>query len=528
MKDFMLEGLSGHLDRKPEFARTVAAVALGMGILADVLLRYHPWGLNFFLWMAVLVAALGWLATRRTPATWSPETRNLLAIALVFACAVVLRASPLLKAVDVLVIGVTLSIPALRATIGSMRRAGITDHAAAAAFSGVSGAFGSFFLIGAADWKQVPGGGWQRRAVPVVRGLLLALPLLLLFGALFASADAAFAAVVAEVFDIDFERVVEHLAIIGFFTWVVGGYLWGLFSGTRVPTLGEARLGRGSLGVVEVGIVMGLLVALFLSFLGIQARYYFGGEALVETTTGLTYAEYARAGFFELVVVAALVLPVLLAADWLLRAESDGPRRLYRVLAGVQLILLFAVMVSAVQRLLLYQSAYGLTDDRLYALVFMAWLAAVFLWFAASVLRGRRERFAFGALVAGWITVVGLNVMNPDALIVRVNAARVEAGQDFDAAYALSLSEDAVASLVDALPSLRPADRCVVAEELLDRWSAPDLDWRTFSFGRWSAARTMRAAEAELRAFPCDQAPAPADAGAASGSAPIELRQGTS
>jgi hypothetical protein len=137
-------------------------------------------------------------------------------------------------------------------------------------------------------------------------------------------------------------------------------------------------------------------------------------------------------------------------------------------------------------------------------MVFMAWLTAVFAWFGASVLRGRRNRFAFGALVAGWIAIAAFNVINPDALIVRVNADRVAAGDEFDVSYALRLGADAVPNLIAVLPSLPAPDRCRVAETLLDRWSAPDRDWRVFSFGRWSAARAVQTSESQLRSVPCD------------------------
>src|SRR5262245_41251763 len=94
-------------------------------------------------------------------------------------------------------------------------------------------------------------------------------------------------------------------------------------------------------------------------------------------------------GFFELVGVAALVLPLLLAAHWLLRKEKARDEIVFRVLAGAQIALLFVMMVSAFQRMRLYQREYGLTELRVYTTVFMGWLAVVFVWFTMTVLRGR-------------------------------------------------------------------------------------------------------------------------------------------
>jgi hypothetical protein len=246
-----------------------------------------------------------------------------------------------------------------------------------------------------------------------------------------------------------------------------------------------------------------LLDLLFLLFVLVQLRYLFGGAALVGVTPGLTYSEYARRGFFELVAAAALVLPLLLLAHWLLRKEQPAHERIFRGLAGVQILLLFVIMVSAVERMWLYQQEYGLTEQRVYPTAFMGWLAVVFVWFALTVLRGRRERFAFGAMVAGYLLLAMLHFLSPEALVVRVNAARAAAGRSLDVRYALSLSADAVPELISALPSLNPQDRCTVADHLLRRWSSPDGSWRTWSLARARAQQAVEEDAATLRAATC-------------------------
>ena len=97
-------------------------------------------------------------------------------------------------------------------------------------------------------------------------------------------------------------------------------------------------------------------------------------------------------------------LPLLLFLHWLIRKASPPAERLYRALALMTVGLLFVVMASAVQRMQLYVTTNGLTELRVQASAFMAWLAVVLVWFALTVLRGQRRRFAFGALVAGLVT----------------------------------------------------------------------------------------------------------------------------
>jgi len=222
-------------------------------------------------------------------------------------------------------------------------------------------------------------------------------------------------------------------------------------------------------------------------------------------TRNLTYAEYARRGFFELVFAVALVVPVLLAADWLLARRQQGDELVFRALAGVQIGLVVAITASALHRLRLYHASYGLTDSRFYAMVLLIWIGVMLLWLAATVLRGRGDIFAFGALAAGLSTVALLFVINPDAVVARTNVARMasaDASVRFDVAYATSLSADAVPVLIDALPAL-PADvQCPLARHLLRRW--PPGRERSLRSWSWSAARAsdaVREHEARLRAM---------------------------
>ncbi len=238
---------------------------------------------------------------------------------------------------------------------------------------------------------------------------------------------------------------------------------------------------------------------LFLCFVIVQFRCFFGGEPIVRLTTGMTYAEYARRGFFELVCVATLVLPLLIFMHGLLLKENPVHERVFRVLAVAQVLLLFIIMTSAVQRMRLYQSTYGLTELRFYATAFMGWLAVVFLWFCVTVLNGWKKRFAFGTIIAGLVMIFALHALNPDALIVRTNAQLAETKGTFDADYVLSLSADAIPGLIETLP-LMGADAHHMASSIL-AWERQrqNEDWRSWSWGRAQASRVIRRDEANLR-----------------------------
>jgi hypothetical protein len=251
-----------------------------------------------------------------------------------------------------------------------------------------------------------------------------------------------------------------------------------------------------SFAATEVAIALAALNALFLAFVLVQFRYLFGGQGLLEARTHLTYAQYARHGFFELVVVAVLVLLVLLASDALLRGDGSRGALIVRCLAWCLLGLVFVVMASALQRMRLYEEAYGLTQLRIYAVGIIGWLGVVFVWFGLTVLRGRRASFALGAVLAGFAATAILNVVNPDALIARTNLDRSRV----DILYVAGLSDDAVPAMLESLPSLRPDLRRALVLELLRR-DSDSGDWRSFNFARSRAAELLAQHQDELEAF---------------------------
>jgi hypothetical protein len=250
-----------------------------------------------------------------------------------------------------------------------------------------------------------------------------------------------------------------------------------------------------TLGSVEVGVILGLMNLLFLSFVIFQIPYLFGGMDLVQNTPDFKLAEYARRGFGELVAVSALVLPVLLVSHWLVKKESPFTEKLFRTLAAVQIALLFVIMASAAQRLVLLTGnlGYGLTTVRLYPMIVMIWLAVVFAWFSLTVLRGARQYFAWGALWSAFLILGATHFLDPDAFIVRTNLALMQQGREFDAKYNASLSADATPALMQAFETLSSDDQIAAVEKIAREYcgNIDGGDLRSWNWSRWQAAQKL-------------------------------------
>ena len=481
----------------------ILAAGAGLGVAGDTLLRAVPWGLNALLCTAGLVTAAAWLVRRHRIAV-SADAPWLAAAALLIGSNFVARDSGTLQAFDAIGLVIVFAVAFLSIQGVSLRGREVWHYVRAGFDAALSAWFGVFPLVGRdVTWSELPAGR-LRQVRAVALGATLAFPLLVVFGALFSSADVVFHDVVADLFKIDFGSVMGHIALFGIFAGLSAGYLRGAMlrpTPSHSPADGDAKL---TLGIIPVATALGLVDLLFLVFVVIQLRYLFGGADLVATATGLTYAEYARRGFFELVTASGLVLPVLAGADWLVRNDSREHRRTFRQLAIVLLLLLAVVMASALERMRLYVGAFGLSEIRVYATAFMLYLAGVFAWFAWTTLRGQRRRFAFGALIQGFVVLGGLHLLNPDAFIVRTNLARPPAERPFDGWYAASLSADAVPLLLDALPRLDERAQCSVAAGLLEQRGRLERDdWRNWNFARGRALGLLKDQNAGLLAVRC-------------------------
>ena len=513
--------------RRARLALVTAAAAVAIGVLADGLLRVDRPGINVPILVAALVA-VALLHLREREGDVPREAIGAGAAAVLFASIFAWRDSEmllLLNALAVIVSLALLSLSALRAPLANLRFGTVGEYALAVVRSAGDALAGAVPLVlRDVDLHALSAQVRGRRIERIALGLLLALPLLIVFGALFASADAVFGTLVARVVRFDVGMLVSHVVVAGVFTWLAGGWLRGVVLVDRDPALAPGR-NRLTLGITEVGIALGLLDALFALFVLIQLRYFFGGDALVRQTAGMTYAEYARQGFFELCWAAALVLPVLLASRAVLRIERPRDARIHRALSFTLVGLVLVVMLSALARLRLYVAAYGWTEDRLVAIAAIGWLATVFAWYVATVMRGRVRGFAFGALASAALVLAQLDLFDPAAWVVTRNRALAESGgRPLDPAYGWSSSADAVPAYLPSLALLDEASRCPAAAGLLSRWGGASGDWREWSLARARARAAVREARPSLermRASPACPKPVAAPRSAVPVPAPV-------
>jgi len=431
----------------------LTAIAIALGIAFEVLFYSHPIGISFFLLSTLCgVGLLGASILEGHKPSW--RDAFFFVPILFFSFMTYMRAEELTVFLNI--VG-TLILFALWVRDFKFQRFfdyGFLELGVSLVQVPVESLFRPWNTLGAAQRKVFKEGERRSVVLGVLRGLVLALPVLVILLVLLTSADLVFADRVRDALDwLDLERLAEYAGRTLFIVLGAIFTLGAIITALRVPDdrklIGEEKpILKPFLGFIEAMVILGSVDLLFLSFLIVQLRYLFGGAANIDAA-GYTFSEYARRGFFELVAVGILSSGLILALAWWARREGQSRRRWFNGLSALLVIQVGLILYSSLTRLFLYEEAYGFTRLRTYTHVFIPWMALVLAASLILLFRNKLNRFAL-AVVVGIIGFVGtLNLLNVDAFIVRQNVARLEQGGEIDLDYLVTLSVDAAPELVE-------------------------------------------------------------------------------
>lgn len=288
------------------------------------------------------------------------------------------------------------------------------------------GNFACYFHVLAGGGEKTSQRVGVRKLGAILCGFLLAIPVLLVVLPLLSSADDNFSRLLTGFMD-NFSENVLSFVLRAVFSLPVTVYLFGLAYGCvhrrktdRIRREAVRRTGDRVRMVPDAAVHTALLTisVCYVLFMALQGQYLFSAFAGIRPEM-YTYSEYARKGFFELCGVAAVNLAVLLAANLFTKTDREHNRAL-RWLNLLISVLTLLLIGTAASKMVLYISAYGLTIRRIQTMVFMGWLAVVFLLWCA----GQREKLPMirTAVMSGAGLYVLLCVLPLEEIVTVVNA----------------------------------------------------------------------------------------------------------
>lgn len=479
-------------------------VALILGALFDVLFWGQRVGANFAIFSTLCVLAGGLLLGSEGLRAARP-TRWLFIPLAFFAATSFLRKEPLTSFLAYSITVVLMGIIANSYRGGRWWQYRLPDYG-----NGSMTLIGSLLGQNAEFARRVnKQRGAPLRRLPVAaifRGCSIALPVVLILAALLASADAVFNQQMTDLLRIFedgrvFEYALRLLIVLVCAHLVAGAFLHAAERSGDERIAGDrddAR--RRRLGFTEAAIVLGSVTLLFLLFVVVQFRYFFGGTSNIGAV-GYTWSEYARRGFNELITVAFLSLLLIMGLGAITQRDGLVRQRVYSWLSIAIALEVLVILASAFQRLGMAIDWHGFSRLRLYPQIFLVWVGILFVVIVVLELQHRERHFALAFVVASLGFAVTLTLVNVDAAIVRRNVMRTSQGKNLNVGHLASLSTDAIPELILAYRD--PALSSVVHEglgavlacklysdEMLMR--EPER-WQAFNYSQWKALQLLEA-----------------------------------
>jgi hypothetical protein len=312
-----------------------------------------------------------------------------------------------------------------------------------------------FGIISSMVRNRKGAGSKKSVASRVFIGILISVPVLLVLLLLLSSADMVFGKMVEKLPEfldsLNFGELISRMIIALFIFFISFSYLWSLGHGEKIL---EDSNGTGLVSArspeekrrwdpVILITVTALVDILYIFFVIIQFTYLFGRFGLPE---GLTYSEYARNGFSELVFVSLLNMGMLAVTLTCTKRMNSLGDKVFRLLNSVMICCTFVMLCSAFYRMSLYEAAYGFTFLRIMTQAFMIFLFVLFIITMARVWNDRiplLKSYIASAVIA--FTVI--NYINVDAMIAQKNVARYQETGKIDIYYFDTLSDAVVKEL---------------------------------------------------------------------------------
>lgn len=490
-------------------------VSIAIAWIFDQLFYKKTPGISFPIFAGVFLIGLIWLAGREKVKPAVPSL-ILMAVTLFFAAMTSVREQPFLTFINILLTLTGMVLLLLTFENGLWHQYSLSDY-----FMGALRLTAAAFTNPIKFLSARPLGSGKEKLQPpkritfwsVMAGILIAIPVVAALTALLAAADPIFSAKVNDFFALfKIEKWAEYLFracyILVLAYLLIGVILHAIIASRERNLIGvEKPWFPAFLDWIQSVIVLVAVNLVFLAFVIVQFQYFFGGQSNI-VINGYTFAEYARKGFNELVGVTLISLALLFALTSITKRVTMAQRRSFSGLGTLLVLLVVVILVSAYQRLMLYENAYGFTRIRLQTHVLMIWLGILLVATLVLELINKPRVFGLAVLLVSFGFGLTLNAINPDAMIVKLNLRPDYTEQELDTRYLLSLSSDAIPNLVKAFQNSNLPDNThdqmaviLVCQRESMKQDRQDTSWQSFHFSRNLAERYLKMIDVDLNSY---------------------------
>jgi len=335
-------------------------------------------------------------------------------------------------------------------------------------------------------------------AKKILVGIVISIPCLIVITLLLSAADLVFESKIDVLFN-SFENFVSPETVFKIIVGLLCGfYLFGLFyivfegkKEIKVEANPEAieKIELKPQGdVVIINVILISILTIYTIFALIQFKYLFAAAA-ISLPNGLTYAEYARRGFFELLFLSFINIGLILIVIYLTRDKIYNSNNTSCKIAKALMIYLCAItvllLISSFYRMMLYNNEFGFTELRLLVTIFLIFESIGLMITFYYIIKPKFNILAFYSVIC-LVFYLTINVINLDYMIAKKNIDMYYEGKDLDVYYLYTLSSDA-APQMERLLNDKDSNIKQAANDYFKKTKAQTAftkDWRSFNLSR--------------------------------------------
>lgn len=318
-------------------------------------------------------------------------------------------------------------------------------------------------------------------------GLFIGLFMTIIIVPLLMRSDAAFTGIIENVFmNINFEvfmKILRRLITLFMIFFPMYSFIYGITHYEKEKKLKHDNYNLEILDFTIAITVISIICAIYILFCFSQLTYFISAFQGI-LPKDYTFSEYARRGFFECIPLTIINVAFVVLLDLFVKDKRSIKKKkvLNIYMTFITAFTLFLV-ISALSKMILYISAYGLTILRIYTAWFLVLLSVILVCICIKIY-SKKFNLLKNVFITFVVMFIGLNYCNVDYVIGRYNAnLYIEKNIDTVSAFSgLSLSA--------TKPLLEIQNYNYNAEYMIDKYERRlnrNKKWQSFNIARYKA-----------------------------------------
>lgn len=293
----------------------------------------------------------------------------------------------------------------------------------------------------------------------IFKGLLISIPFLFVLIVILSQADDVFKYYLSNFnfnfnFNFDFSKIPNIIMFIFVFSYIFGSYS----SFTTSLSISKNDRNYWKFNIFTLATVLIMIIILYLTFTIVQVSYLYAKGTLPD---GITYSNYARNGFFNLIYVVIINIVLVVTLKNKTIYNSNTAKNFFNILYSIITLLTMNMSIAAFYKMTIYIQAYGYTFLRVLVISFIIFLVItmmyilIYIWSNLNIFKL--------VVITGLIIYLVLNFMNINNFIATKNIENPSI-VGTDQAYLPSLSVDANKAMLKGFKDGK------IKKETFDNW----------------------------------------------------------